>query len=337
MDISNNSRFFMVEAKMPQESDSGNISSEHQKRGFIEGEVLTKNDTLEEDTADLTEESAGISKLKTNLDAVLKEAGISWQQFYLFLACGVIFIIALIVSAYFLIKIFSQQIQDEPEPEASKPVMVQPKLNVKSGLIGGTRLAFQKPQIYSGLERSLQAGVLLTERLFTLISGSVSVSSVSLLQALNVVLDIDIATLLDQSSDRERALEDYLNQLKDLQKKTQEIREALVLEMGDFKTEFETVSSQKEIQEKAFFDNLALFLPRETDQALGEFLNLVSKQSVLKAKFNAHSKTKSYLDNRFKRLEARIQGIELNKEALILGIKIVPVKGADLDLVENVP
>lgn len=145
--------------------------------------------------------------------------------------------------------------------------------------------------------------------------------------------ETDINQLLDSSSSRARALEVHLRELNGLLAEAQFTYENLNEEADDIKVEFNRISTQKDILENAFFVSLEKLAAFDSNKVLNDFIDVSVMHVSLKAEFNALTKVSGMFDVAIRNMEARIKDIEANKQALVTGVKIVDIKGSDLDLI----
>lgn len=315
----------------------------------IEGEVVentseeqVSSDVLHDDLENLEEDSGRRAFSWENLRNVLREAGISRRQFFMLSGCAVVFLISLSIFVYFLFQIVDRSTEEEtpatepkveegPRPRKSEDAQVS-----ENWLKTAVELGSLFTPLGKDFERGLMAGISLGNPVFQFSRDSTVARSIELLQRLNALLEINVTVILDESLNREETLQNYLQELKKIEPTTEEVRVILIDEINGLKSEFETVSGEKNREEDVFFGNVNSLLARESENALESFVELVEKQSAVKAQFNARTKIKSLLDPRIVRLKARIQGIELNYEALVKGIKVIRVENSGIDLIETV-
>lgn len=156
------------------------------------------------------------------------------------------------------------------------------------------------------------------------------------LQVLNELqngFETDINQLLDSSANRASTLEVHLRELNGLLAEAQFTYENLNEEADDIKVDFNKVTTQKEILEESFFVALEKLASNESNTILNDFIEVSRKQVVLKAGFNAITKISEMYDIAIRNTKARIKDIEANKQALVKGVKVVDIKGSDLDLI----
>lgn len=335
--------------------DSKKFDDQQEQNGIpnnaVEGEIIERetkdteakviSDVLSEDLMDLKERDGRFAKFFERFENALSEAGISKRKFYSLLGCSGIFIVSLIVFIYLLSKIFLGQdmsIKDKAPTQIENPpeVIMLPKpdsLFFERGLFLGYQLGRREISLFKNFGQSLEIGLILAQPIKSIFEDEIT-KTVALLKEIDQIMNRKIQKELDDFPNREEKLMGYLNELKQLNEEAKTLRSGIVAQMTDLQTKFELVSSEKQNKEALFFDNLKVYLAKPTSDALVKFIDFAKAQSELKALFKARSKLKFILDENIKRMDARIKGIELNREALITGIRIVPIEGSGLDLVE---
>ncbi len=143
----------------------------------------------------------------------------------------------------------------------------------------------------------------------------------------------DIHQMLDNSNNRESALNLHLSELKSVYQEAVDTRIIVNEEKDRLKVQFNEVTTQKEKFEKDFFVALDKLEANKSNDLLNLFIESSKRQIELKAHYNALNKASGLFDIALKNMEARIKDIEFNKLALIQGVKVVDIKGSNLDLV----
>lgn len=156
------------------------------------------------------------------------------------------------------------------------------------------------------------------------------------LQVLNELqngFETDINQLLDASTKRASTLEIHLRELNGLLAEAQFTYKNLNEEADEIKVEYNKVTTQKDALEESFFVALDKLASNESNLILNDFIDASKKQIVLKADHSAFVKISGMYDIAIRNMEARIKDIEANKQALVKGVKVVDIKGSDLDLI----
>ncbi len=99
------------------------------------------------------------------------------------------------------------------------------------------------------------------------------------------------------------------------------------------KVQFNEVTTLKNQYEDDFFTAMEKLEGAKSNALLNEFIRVSQKQIDLKAEYNSLAKAVGMFEIATANMEARIKDIEYNKSALIKGVKVVDIKGSDLDLI----
>jgi len=154
------------------------------------------------------------------------------------------------------------------------------------------------------------------------------------LAMLQNLYSIDVYSMLDQTTARDRALFDYLDQLRDAQEESTRVKQAVLVNIDDLKLSYNSISDDKDSLETDFFAALNDLEPEKSDLLLKSFVDVSQKQLALKARVAALEKVSSFYDIALQQLDERINAVDSNKQALIQGIRVVEVPGAsDLDII----
>lgn len=66
---------------------------------------------------------------------------------------------------------------------------------------------------------------------------------------------------------------------------------------------------------------------------LNDFVDVSQEQVEIKAQYQSRQKLYELIYNALLYLNARIEDVTLNKEALVKGVQVVDVRGSDLELI----
>lgn len=143
----------------------------------------------------------------------------------------------------------------------------------------------------------------------------------------------DIHQLLDNSRDREEALDVHLRELREIYQDSVDTQREVNEEKDRLKVQFNEVTTQKERLEKDFFVSLDKLEGNKSNDLLNSFIEVSKRQIELKAEYNALNKASKLFDIALANMDARIKDIEFNRNALIKGVQVVDIKGSDLDLI----
>lgn len=144
---------------------------------------------------------------------------------------------------------------------------------------------------------------------------------------------VDVNELLNNSSDRREALQDYMEELRSLLYLAERDQEALQEEMDLLSEQFSTVEDEKADEEERFFTQLSELDAYATTSALDSFVEYSQEVVRLRAHYLAREQLLSYFEQTIPVIETKLLDIELNEEALVKGVKVIDVDGSDLDLI----
>ncbi len=153
------------------------------------------------------------------------------------------------------------------------------------------------------------------------------------LRELVSVYDVDVYAMLDETTDRDKALSDYQAKLNEIMEKSEKMVEEISIEVDDLKVSFQSLDPEKTRFEEDFFVALQGLAGEKADFLLKSFIDVSQKQSALKAHVAALEKLLEYYQSSMERLSIRITSIEKNREALVQGIRVVDIPGANLDII----
>ncbi len=145
----------------------------------------------------------------------------------------------------------------------------------------------------------------------------------------------DLDQLLDNSRNREQTFEDYRKQLSEMNQRGLALAEEVNVKLSEIKEEFDAVTAAKQEAEEEFFANLESFQGQQSDEALKVFMDLRKQQVDLRAEFNALTRVAEEYEKVLIRIDRRLQALDLNRDALIKGVKVTPIPGSNLDFIEG--
>jgi hypothetical protein len=143
----------------------------------------------------------------------------------------------------------------------------------------------------------------------------------------------DVYEMLDRSTERDKVLLDYLEKLKEAREKSKILHDQIVINADDFRKSYDSLSPDKTKYEQDFFTAMEMLEPEKSDLLLKGFIDITQKQSALKARISALAKLETYYKTVLDKLDKRILAVEQNRDALIQGIRVVDIPGADLNII----
>jgi hypothetical protein len=146
-------------------------------------------------------------------------------------------------------------------------------------------------------------------------------------------MQVDVNQLLDQSTDRNKALADYEQQLNYLLYLGKQNEQKLIDESSALVAQYQNIEDQKATQETRFFDRLRNLDAFASTAALNSFVADGQEVVKLRAHYMARQKLLAYYQQVLESLSARIADVQLNEHALIEGVKVVDIQGSDINLI----
>jgi len=153
------------------------------------------------------------------------------------------------------------------------------------------------------------------------------------LRALASVYDVNVYRMLDQTTDRQKAMNDYVANLHTIQDNSTAMSAEVKKQVDDVKVSYDSLTPDKTQFEKDFFVALKGLDGLKSDFLLKSFIDVSQKQVALKARFAALQQIAAYYDSSLGKLAIRITAVEKNREALVQGIHVVDIPGANLDII----
>jgi hypothetical protein len=220
---------------------------------------------------------------------------------------------------------------------------------VESSILAGENRATSKEQLEQGTETAILTGEdVPKERISTsAVSTAMMIgkkgeqelqqdriaSYMNVLTRLQNAFKTDIDELLSKADDREVVLEKHIKELEDVLQEAIETQNLINERKDEIKVEYNQVSTLKDQYEKDFFNAMDKLEGTEANSILIEFIDASKRYTALKAEYSALDKTSKLFDTAVKNMDARIKDIEYNRSALIKGVKVVDIKGSDLNLI----
>lgn len=153
------------------------------------------------------------------------------------------------------------------------------------------------------------------------------------LEKVQSLYSIDVYSMLDRTTERDKALLQYLENLKNSQEESLKIRQRIGMNIDDLQVSYNSLNPDRAQYESDFFAAMEALESEKSDLLLKGFVDISQKQTALKARVNALSKLATYYETALARLETRIEAVDKNRDALIEGIHVVDIPGANLDII----
>ena len=222
------------------------------------------------------------------------------------------------------------------------------------GLITGELFGMNDGSVYDRLSPSIRAADFFGTLSEPAISGETGISAASFygelmdereidnqfieyvrsLERLQNLYSIDVYGLLSQTTERESALTNYIQQLRDAYEDGTRTLAAIRLNIDDLTISFSSISGQKDTFEVDFFDALDNLEAERSDALLKSFVDVSQKQVALRARVAALERLVNFYETALQKLDERRNAVESNVQALVQGVRVVEVPGAEeLDLI----
>ena len=153
-----------------------------------------------------------------------------------------------------------------------------------------------------------------------------------MLRELKNTLDIEVFKYLDQTRNRRNALDEYLEKLQHLERQGQEKLSEIDDRIKLLTQTFDNSAPTKEEYEQRFFEAIATLSGEESYQWLNEFIVVKRDMVEVRARYRALNRLKELYIVILEKARLKEKAIALNMEPLIKGVQVVPIEGADLNL-----
>lgn len=336
----------------PEEDLWGKVPAPGEEKEPLEGEIVPEEakETPEDEAAEGKSEEERLSEEgKTpfqqfigEVKEVLGKSKITKKYIIGVIAgcLGFVMLVLILVFALRFILNLGEEVSEEKETVTLEVTEEVADSSLETGAKIGTG-EISEEEI--ALDSSLKSGVLLGGLRFGLeIEGSMLgdypdlgevARQIERLEKLISIYKLNVNEILDASDDRAKALEEHLALLKQAYAEGKAIYDYLGEEIIKYKGQYNANIPVKSSAEGTFFDSVKLLDGEAAQESLDQFIELAGLQADLKAQYRARVKLKELYFKVLKRMKPIIKDIELNQEALALGIKIIEVPGSKLDLV----
>lgn len=148
-------------------------------------------------------------------------------------------------------------------------------------------------------------------------------------------LSVDLFQYLNQSVSRADALDSYLHLLSQLLNKTQERMNDLNTKVTFLDANSSSRNQEISQSEQQFFQQLNALNGMNAEEELKRFIDLRENQAEIRAKLGAYRSLYNYYSFFRPRLENLIREIQLNREALIAGVRVTEIQNMTLPLINR--
>ena len=195
------------------------------------------------------------------------------------------------------------------------------------------------PSLFTGLRAGEDAAVENTPHIpgvgesSTILGSENLVVYVTTLKQIRDVYEIDINLFLDSSTDRRGTVNGLISQMKLLHQAAIDAIPQVEMRQLEIQGEFDRVTAEKQVQEDLYFVTLNNNDGIAADRHLNNFIRLARESVDFRARYRALDEVRELLVQYASALDTRIRDVELNREALVKGVRVVDVEGSDIDLI----
>ncbi|MBD3330033.1 hypothetical protein GF354_00715 [Candidatus Peregrinibacteria bacterium] len=305
---------------------------EEKTPGALEGEVVAKSPVEEDLDIGLPDHEDSLPPEEENLWDVLEQAGITRGTLFFVL---IVVILLIGGGVYFLFGNFEEKSDEPKEPE--EEIEIEDSGGIEGSYIFGEEFDEElRPEpidtwgIVSGIDAAFEIGTQYNPL------RSDFVYYMELVRKMHNVYNTDIYKLLDLSTDRRQALDEFLENLYDLIVESEDALESLNTKLIELDNDFEDVVMTRDNYEMAFFNSLDELLGEDAYEELEVFIDLEKDSAEIKAYYNAYKTLGDMLQNSLSFMKPRYDDILVNKEALIKGIRVFDIPSSDIEAVIDI-
>lgn len=153
---------------------------------------------------------------------------------------------------------------------------------------------------------------------------------ISLLRKLLNIYQTDVYALVDLALDRRLALDVYLEEMNALIKDADGALIEINAIMNDIDARFEKVAEDKAFFEAEYFATTEALLTESSYNNLMEYVRVTQQTDKLKGFYNAYSFLRDMYNNALAKIRPRYKDIVLNKDAVIVGVRVFDVPSSDI-------
>lgn len=155
----------------------------------------------------------------------------------------------------------------------------------------------------------------------------------ALVKKISSALHTDLRQMLNNTSARAKALDDYVALLQDDRTRVVQLQEDLEAQITDLQTSFATHAVDQKTAEDSFFSAFDAYDATTAQSALDTFIATQQETSKEKAFVKAFSLLDQLYTTAIDTLDLHIKDITANRAALLEGIQVVDIQGSDLNLI----
>lgn len=262
------------------------------------------------------------------MDEFLHELNLSRKHIFYGIGCLVV-IIVLIFGGIYGYRYYKNH-RGEPEIPASSPPPVEVPKD-ETGIPSTSDVGQVK---IVTAEMIGSTGIPATAKIGEELEGAEAIAKyIMLFRRLQNAYSVKIDELLSKATDRRSRLESHLALLRKLHADGTEALKKIQIEIQEIEVKYEPFRVKQDETDANFFEQLEALNAQTSEILLKEFIGASQEVVAFKARFKALQKIASFYESGLPRLDRRIKDIELNKEALITGVKVYDVGGSDVQLI----
>ncbi|MFA6528928.1 MAG: hypothetical protein WCT46_05320 [Candidatus Gracilibacteria bacterium] len=284
-----------------------------------------------------------VDSFSSKIDNVLQDAGLSRKHVY-FCFGGVVFLAVVFFIIMFGVKFFvgflnnpdngndpiDVPVEDNPieVPEDQNPQVEDGKVWVDPSLYGGILIGTDTAiEGQTGVSEGVDVGQV--EEIFS----SDFAYQIDFFGKILNLLELDVNAYLNDATDRTVAVDELISQMNDAYDEGSQIVSDLEYQVTELETVYNSNTEQKTLYDEEFFAKIQAAEGNTAVTALDNFIEISKEQVELKANYKGRNKLMDLFVSALPYLEARIDDMTYNREALVQGIQVVDIRGSDLNLI----
>gem|GEM_PF-1788523 len=155
----------------------------------------------------------------------------------------------------------------------------------------------------------------------------------SLLRKMQNVFEVDIYTLLNQSTDRAATLNQYLLDFNAVISEGMIAYSEIDQQASIWFAEYDQVLKNQQSIESQFFNSLNNLTGESAYQSLGDFIKFSQQAVEIRGYANAYKSLRLMFINSLNVLRPRYSDVYYNREALTKGVKVIDIPGSDINAI----
>ncbi|MBI4975747.1 hypothetical protein HZC20_03645 [Candidatus Peregrinibacteria bacterium] len=156
-----------------------------------------------------------------------------------------------------------------------------------------------------------------------------------LISQIDNIYNVDVYALVDKSFNRDKTLNDFLNQMKDLIDKSEQSVNEINSVIVNLNSAYESDVAQRDSFQSQFFTNAQILNGQMSYGNLEQFIAYSQSAVRLKAYLNAYKFVGDMLSKDLLALKPRYQDITLNFDAIVKGVRVFQIPGSDIKAIEK--